>query len=112
MDEENFVIYAGKVNFQCKVFKLKEIKENMFKYLVFVKELTTKNEKEICSRLLSLIENDTCITLQKFMEECQKLIKLQRDNKSIDDYYQYFYYLVLILLVFWHSAINFPWFTV
>ena len=52
----------------------------MFKCLIFVQ---TKNKKEIHSRLLSLIENDMNITLQKVTEECQKLINIKRENKSI-----------------------------
>ena len=59
------------------------MKEDMFKCLIFAQGLTTKNEKEIRSRLLSLIENDTNITLQKVSEECQKLINIKRDNESI-----------------------------
>ena len=54
----------------------------MFKYLIFVQGLTTKNEKEIHSRR---IENDTNITQQKVTEEYQKLINIKQDNKSIEN---------------------------
>ena len=35
-DDEDFVVYAGKVNAQCERFKLKDLKEVMFKCLIFV----------------------------------------------------------------------------
>ena len=83
--EEDFVTYIGRINLQCELSKITEIKEDMFKCLIFVQGLTTKSKKEICSRLLSLIENDTNITLQKVTEECQKLINIKRYNKSIEN---------------------------
>ena len=43
----------------------------MFKCLFFVEGLTTKNEKEIRSRLSPLRENDTSIILQRVTEEYQ-----------------------------------------
>ena len=81
-EEEDFLTYAGRVNSQCELFKIKEIKEDMFKCLIFVLGLTSKNEKEIRSRFLSLIEN---VTLQKVTEECQKLMNIKRDDKSIEN---------------------------
>ena len=47
--------------------------------------LTTKNKKEIHSRLLSRIENDTNITLNQVTEECLKMINIKWDNKSIEN---------------------------
>ena len=46
----------------------------MFKSLIFVQGLTTKNEKEIRTRLLSLTENDMNITTKSYgrMSETDK----------------------------------------
>ena len=33
-DDKDFVAYAGKVNSQCERFKLKDLKEDMFKCLI------------------------------------------------------------------------------
>lgn len=67
-EEDDFISYAGKVNFQCELFKIKEIKEDMFKYLIFVQGLTATKDKEICSRILAIMEQDTEVTLQKVTE--------------------------------------------
>lgn len=84
-EEDDFISYAGKVNFQCELFKIKEIKEDMFKYLIFVQGLTATKDKEICSRILAIMEQDTEVTLQKVTEECQKLLNIKRDNISIEE---------------------------
>ena len=73
-DDEDFVAYAGKVNAQCERFKLKDLKEDMFKCLIFVSGLTSNKNKVIRSKILTMLEQDTEITLQKVSEECQKLI--------------------------------------
>ena len=84
-DDEDFVAYAGKVNAQCERFKLKDLKEDMFKCLIFVQGLTSNKDKVIQSKILTLLEEDTEITLQKVSEECQKLINIRRDNICIEE---------------------------
>ena len=79
-DDEDFVAYAGKVNAQYEWFKLKDLKEDMFKGLIFVQGLTSSKDKVIRSKILTMLEQDTEITLQKVSEECQKLINIRRDN--------------------------------
>ena len=83
-EDEDFIPYTSKVISQCELFKIKEIEEDMFKCLIFVQGL---KDKEICSRILSFIEQDMEITLQKVTEECQKLIYIKRDNASIEGKY-------------------------
>ena len=82
-DDEYFVAYAGKVNAQCERFKLKDLKEDMFKCLVFVQGLALNKDKVIRSKILTMLEQDTEITLQKVSKECQKLINIRRDNICI-----------------------------
>ena len=83
-DDEDFVAYSGKVNAQCERFKLKDL-EDMFKCLIFVQCLTSNKDKGIRSRILTMLEQDTEITLQKVSEECQKLINIRRDNICIEE---------------------------
>ena len=52
----------------------------MFKCLIFVQGLTSNKDKVIRSKILTMLEQDTEITLQKVSEECQKLINIRRDN--------------------------------
>ena len=64
-EDEDFISYADKVNLQCELFKMKEIEEDMFKCLIFVQGLMATKDKEICSRILSIMKQDTEITSQK-----------------------------------------------
>lgn len=57
----------------------------MFKCLIFVQGLTSSKDKEIRSRILSIMNQDIEITLQKVTEECQKLLNLKQDNTSIEE---------------------------
>ena len=68
-EDGDFVAYAGKVNAQCEWFKLKDLKEDMFKCLIFVQGLTSNKDKMIRSKILTMLEQDTEITLQKVSEE-------------------------------------------
>ena len=84
-EDEDFVAYAGKVNVQCEWFKLKDLKEDMLKCLIFVQGLASNKDKVIQSKTLTMLEQDTEITLQKVSEECQKLINIRRDNICIEE---------------------------
>ena len=75
-DDEDFVAYPGKINAQCERFKLKDLKEDMFKCLI----LTSNKDKVIRSKILTMLKQDTEITLQKVSEECQKLFNIRRNN--------------------------------
>ena len=79
-EDEDFVAYTGKINAQCERFKLKDLKEDMFKCLIFVQGLTSNKDEVIRSKILTMLEQDTEKTLQKVSEECQKLINIRLDN--------------------------------
>ena len=81
--DEDFVAYAVKVNAHWERFKLNDLKEDMFKCLIFVQGLTSNKDKVIRSKILTILEQDTEITLQKVSEECQKLINIRRNNICI-----------------------------
>ena len=83
--DEDFIANAGKVNAQCEWFKVKDLKEDMFKCLIFVQGLTSNKDKVIWSKILTMLEQDTEITLQKVSEECQKLINIKQDNICIEE---------------------------
>ena len=67
-DDEDFIAYAGKVNAQCEWFKLKDLKEDMFKCLIFIQGLTSNKDKVIRLKILKMLEQDLEITLQKVLE--------------------------------------------
>ena len=62
-EDEDFVAYAGKINAECERFKLKDLKEDMFKCLIFVQGLTSNKDKVVRSKILTMLEQDMEITL-------------------------------------------------
>ena len=84
-EAEDYLEYACTVNRLCEEFKLNEISADLFKCLIFVQGLTTPRDKDIRSRILTIMESDPNITLQKVTEECQRLINVKRDNTRIEE---------------------------
>lgn len=83
-ETDDIVTYAGKVNAQCELFKLKDLSVDMFKCYIFVQGLTAPKDKDLRSRILSIMEQDPEMNLQKVTEECQKLINVKRDTTRIE----------------------------
>ena len=81
---DDIVTYAGKVNTLCELFKLKDLSVDMFKCYIFVQGLTAPRDKDLRSRILSIMEQDPEMNLQKVTEECQKLINVKRDTTRIE----------------------------
>ena len=84
-EDEDFVTYAGNVNKQCELFRLQDLTPNAFKCLLFVQGLTASRDKDIRSRILTKLEQDPDITLQKITEECQRILNVKHDNKQIEE---------------------------
>ena len=73
---ENFMTYVDNVNSQYELFKLSI---DMLKCLIFVLGIIAVKDKDIRSRILTMIEP------QKISEECQRLINVKRDNPRIEE---------------------------
>ena len=50
--------YTGMVNSQCELFKINKISKHMFICLTFVQGLTALKDDDICSRILTNMEQD------------------------------------------------------
>ena len=83
-ETDDIVTYAGKVNALCELFKLKDLSVDMFKCYIFVQGLTAPRDKDLRSRILSIMEQDPEMNLQKVTKECQKLINVKRDTTRIE----------------------------
>ena len=83
-EDDDFVNYAGMVNTQCEAFKLKELSCDMFKCLIFVQGLTAPNDKEIRSRILTIMEQDPNIALQSD-RRMSAINKHKKDNTWIEE---------------------------
>ena len=84
-ENEDFVSYAGMVSSQCERFKINKISKDMLKCLIFVQGLMALKDKDIHSRILTIMEQDPEITLQKVTEECQRLINVKHDKTHIEE---------------------------
>ncbi|XP_038116866.1 uncharacterized protein K02A2.6-like [Culex quinquefasciatus] len=80
---EDYVAYSCKVNRACVEFKLKDLKEDQFKCLIFVCGLTSPKDADIRMRLLSKINETADITLEKIVEDCKSIINLKKDTGLI-----------------------------
>ena len=78
-ETDDIVTYAGKVNALFELFKLKDLSVDMFKCYIFVQGLTAPRDKDLRSGILSIMEQDPEMNLQKVTEKCQKLINVKRD---------------------------------
>ena len=84
-DSEDYTTFASVVNRECEKFKLSELTSDMFKCLIFVQGITAPKDSEIRSRLLSKLEQDPQLTVQKIAEECQRIVNLRHDNAKIEE---------------------------
>ena len=84
-DDNDFVIYVGVVNQECEKFKLNELTSDSFKCLIFIQGLNSNKDAEIRSRILTKLEMDSKLTLQKIAEECQHIENLKQDTARMEE---------------------------
>ena len=69
MDSHYYSGLASIVNKNCEDFKLGELSADNFKYLIFAQGLVSAKDAEIGRRVLSKLENEPDLTLQKLAED-------------------------------------------
>lgn len=74
---DDFITYAGIVNGECERFN--ELTPDLFNCLIFAYGLTTKNDAEICKRILTKVEQNQKLTRQEISKECQKIVNRRHD---------------------------------
>ena len=79
----NYITYVGIVNWKYERFKLNELTVDNFKYLTFVKGLTTERDLEIRFPILSKLEADSKLMLQMIAEEFETITNLKYDTAKI-----------------------------
>lgn len=81
----DFVTYAAQVNRQCEDFRLKELDDNQFKCLMFVRGLQSSQDAEIRTRLLAKLDGEDANeqSLEKLIAETQRILSLKRDTAII-----------------------------
>ncbi|XP_058975615.1 uncharacterized protein K02A2.6-like [Musca domestica] len=84
-DSEDFREYASRVNLQCELFKMKELKIDQFKCLIFVLGLKSEKDNDIRLRLLKVLDDEnTTMNLDQLVDETQRILDLKSDNILIE----------------------------
>ena len=73
------------MNKLCNDFKLAELTADDFKCLIFAQGLVSAEDAEVRRRVLTKLENEQGLTLQKLSEDCQRVISVKCDSKTIEE---------------------------
>ena len=71
------------MNKLCNDFKLAELTAD--KFLIFAQGLVSAEDAEVRRRVLTKLENEHGLTLQKLAEDCQRVIPVKCDSKTIEE---------------------------
>ena len=73
------------MNKLCNDFKLAELTADDLKCLIFAQSLVSTGDAEVRRRVLTKLENEQGLTLQKLAEDCQRVISVKCDSKEIEE---------------------------
>ena len=74
-------VISKKSDFICDYFNLGELLADNFKCLICAQGLVFAKDAEIRRRVLSKLENEPDLTLQKLAEDCQRIVSVRKDSK-------------------------------
>ena len=84
-DSDDYLGFASVVNKNCHDFKLGELSADNFKCLIFAQGLVSAKDTEIRCSILSKLENEPNLKLQKLAEDCQRIVSVRKDSKNIEE---------------------------
>ena len=84
-NQQDFLTFTASVKKLCNDFKLSELTANDFKCLIFAQGLVLAEDAEVRRRVLTQLENEQGLTLQKLVEECPSVISVKCDSKTIEE---------------------------
>ena len=84
-DSDDYLGFASVINKNCDDFKLGELSANSFKCLIFAQGLVSAKDAEIRRSVLSKLENKPDLTLQKLAEDCQRIVRVRKDSRNIEE---------------------------
>ena len=84
-DSDDYLGFASVVNKNCDGFKLGELSAGNFKCLIFAQGLVSAKDAEIRRRVLSKLENEPDLTLQKLAEDYQRIVIVRKDSRNIEE---------------------------
>ena len=84
-DSDDYLGFASVVNKNCDDFQLGELLANDFKCLIFAQGLVSAKDAEIRRRVLSKLENEPDLTLQKLAEDYLRIMSVRKDSENIEE---------------------------
>ena len=84
-DSDDYLGFSSVINKNCEDFKLCELSADNFKCLIFAQGLVSAKDAEIRRRILSKLENEPDLPLQKLAEDCQRIVSVRKDWKNIEE---------------------------
>ena len=84
-DQQDYLTFAATVNKHCNDFKLADSTIDDSKCLIFAQGLVSAEDAEIRRRVLTKLENEQGLTLKKLAEDCQRVISVKSDSKTIEE---------------------------
>ena len=84
-DSDDYLGFALVVNINCDDFQLGEMSADNFKCLIFAQGLVSAKNAEIRRRVLSKLENEPNLKLQKVSEDCQRTVSVRKALKNIKE---------------------------
>ena len=84
-DLDDYITYAGIVNRFCEGFELAKLDENTFKCLIFVCGLKSARDGDVRTRLLSKLETEPNLTVEKLASDANSLLNLKIDTAFIEN---------------------------
>ena len=78
-------MFAASVNKLCNDFKLAELTADDLKCLIFAQGLVSAEDTEVRRRVLTKLVNELGLTLQKLAEDCQRVLSVKCDSKTIEE---------------------------
>ena len=83
--QQDFLTFASSVNKLCNDLKLAELTADDFKCLIFAQGLVSAEDAEVRRQVLTKLEDEQGLTLQKLAEDYQRVISIKYDSKTIEE---------------------------
>ena len=84
-NQQDFLTFSALVNKLCNDFKLAELTADDLKCLIFAQGLVLSEDAEVRRWVITKLKNEQGLTLQKLAEDCQRVISIKCDSKTIEE---------------------------
>ena len=83
--QQDFLTFAASLNKPCNDFKRDYLTSDALKCLIFAQGLVSAEDGEVRWQVLTKLENEQGLTLQKLAEHPQRVISVKCDSKKIEE---------------------------